>query len=241
MARGCGVQAKRGYMPKDRRYFSLEALSTMRMASEHIGYLIDHGYDLKPASTFVGDHFQLSERQRIAIMRSIASKEQLAVRSAKEIPIDQLCGHDVWIDGFNTIISLEVMLSDSTLLSCMDGAVRDLASLRGTYRIIPITADAIRLLFDVLRDAGIHKATTLLDEPVSNSRRLKGLLADVGEAYPFALDIRTVGGVDHLLFGKERVISSDSLVLDRCASWVNLVGHCMELGGKQGIEVWKRG
>lgn len=232
------MQAKRGFVPKDERYFSSEALETLRVASAHVCYLINHGYGLKQASTFVGDHFQLSERQRLAIMRSVATEDQLAGRAVKEVALESLCGSDVWIDGFNAIITLEVMLSDSTLLSCMDGAVRDLASLRGTYRIIPITTDAIRLLLGVLRDAGVRRATILLDEPVSNSGRLKALIADVGEAFPIALDIRLMCDVDRQLYGKANVISSDSVVLDRCESWVNLTRHCLELRCGRAIAVW---
>ena len=232
------MQAKRGFVPKDERYFSPTALGTLRIASQHITYLIDNGYDLKQASAFVGDHFQLSERQRVAIMRSVATSDQLADRRAKEVPIERLGGMEVWIDGLNTIITLEVMLVDSTLLSCMDGAVRDLAALRGTYHLIPATSDAAQLLFDVLQDAGVQKVTILLDQPVSNSGRLKGLLDTVGRAYSFAFDVRVQGGVDRSLFGKEHVISSDSVVLDHCASWVNLARHCMELRGKHAIRVW---
>lgn len=232
------MQARRGYVPKDERYFSPTALGTLKEASRHITYLIDNGYDLKQAATFVGDHFQLSERQRIAIMRSVATSAQLAGRRAKEVPIERLCGTDVWIDGFNTIITLEVMLVGATLLAGMDGSVRDLASLRGTYRLIPETADAARLLFDVLQDAGIRSATILLDQPVSNSGRLKALLDDTSRACAFALDTRVQGGVDRSLFDRERVISSDSVVLDRCASWVNLTRHCMELKGIQAMRVW---
>lgn len=43
---------------------------------------------------------------------------------------------EVYIDCFNTVISLEIAFSDSTLLLCMDGTIRDLAGLRGTYRLI---------------------------------------------------------------------------------------------------------
>ena len=232
------MQAKRGYVPKDNRYFCDEALATLRAASEHVCYLINHGYGLRQASTFVGDHFQLSERQRVGIVRSVATDEQLALRRAKEVSLEQLRGQDVWIDGFNAIITLEVMLSDSTLLACMDGAIRDLASLRGTYRIIPATADAVRLLFDALGDAGIRKASVLLDQPVSNSGRLRQLLEDAGGEYPFALDARVEGAVDRQLYGKERVISSDSVVLDRCTSWVNLTARCLERHGGQAMRVW---
>lgn len=232
------MQAKRGFAPKDERYFSPTAIETLRIASKHITYLINNGYDLKQASTFVGDHFQLSDRQRIAIMRSVATDNQLADRRAKEVPLEMLGGAEVWVDGLNTIITLEVMLADSTLLSGMDGAIRDLASLRGTYRLIPATTDAAGLLFGVLQDVGVQRVTILLDQPVSNSGRLKGLLDDVGKGYSFSLDTRVQGGVDRSLFGKQHVISSDSVVLDHCASWVNLTRHYMELQGRHAIRVW---
>ena len=232
------MQAKRGYVPKDERFFSPASLETLRTASRHVVYLINNGYGLKQAATFVGDHFQLSERQRIAIMRSVASDDQLADRRAKEVPLEQLSGKDVWIDGFNTIITLEVMLSESTLLACMDDTIRDLAALRGTYRIIPATTDAIRLLFDVLEHAGVQTATILLDQPVSNSGRLKELLDHMSESYLFALKARVQDAVDSSLYDKEYVISSDSIVLDRSTSWVNLTKHCLELTGAQAIRVW---
>ena len=98
----------------------------MRTASRHVGFLINEGFNLKQAATFVGNHFLLSERQRLAIMRSLATKEQLAERSRKEV--SSASGKEVYIDGFNIIITLEVLLSDSILLSCMDGTIRDLAA-----------------------------------------------------------------------------------------------------------------
>ena len=76
------MNAKRGYVPEDERNFSPSALETMRTASRHIQYLINEGYDLKQASTFVGNHFLLSERQRLAIMRSLATEAQLEKRRA---------------------------------------------------------------------------------------------------------------------------------------------------------------
>ncbi|MDO4797869.1 MAG: DUF434 domain-containing protein [Coriobacteriales bacterium] len=232
------MQAKRGYVPKDDRFFGEKAQETLRVACKHVCYLINNGYGLKQASTFVGDHFQLSDRQRTAIVRSVATTQQLDSRRAKEVSLDALGDQAVWIDGFNTIITLEVMLSDSTLLSCMDGSVRDLAALRGTYRIIPVTVDAIGLLFGMLRDAGVRSATVLLDQPVSNSGRLGSLLREVGEAYPFVLDVRVQNGVDRTLYGRENVISSDSVILDHCVGWVNLTRHCLELQGNGAIRVW---
>ena len=233
------MNAKRGYVPEDERNFSPEAMETMKTASRHVCYLLNEGYDLKQATVFVGNHFLLSERQRLAIARSVASKNQLAERSRKKAELHILTGKEVWIDGFNTIITLEVLLSDSLLFRCMDETIRDLAALRGTYRLIPETAEAVRMMLDVLQEVGVSKVNILLDEPVSNSGRLKALIADAAEnRYSFALDIRILRDVDRELYGKEYVITSDSIILDHCPSWVNLTAECVKRTGKNTLQVW---
>ena len=228
------MNAKRGYVPEDERNFSASALEIMRTASRHICYLINEGYDLKQASTFVGNRFLLSERQRLAIMRSLATTEQLSARREKE----RASGGEVWIDGFNTIITLEVMLSGSLLFRGMDGLIRDLAALRGTYRIIPETEAAVGMLLDALREMRTETVHVLLDEPVSNSGRLKALIAEIGEGYPLDLDIQILKDVDRELYGKENVITSDSIILDHCKSWVNLMAGCTINFGAQPLQVW---
>ena len=205
------MDAKRGYVPEDERNFSVEALKTMQTASRHIFYLINEGYDLKQASTFVGNHFLLSERQRLAITRSLATDIQLKERKKKH---------------------------DSVLLNCMDGTIRDLAALRGTYRLIPETSQAIQLMFNVLQNAGVSRINILLDEPVSNSGRLKARIADIAEDFSFDLDIRILREVDRELYGKENVITSDSIILDHCLNWVNLSTECLAIKKMCAVKVW---
>ncbi len=94
------------------------------------------------------------------------------------------------------------------------------------------------MLLDVLLEAGAESVHILLDEPVSNSGRLKTLIADIGEKYPFALDIQIRKDVDRELYGKENVITSDSVILDNCKSWINLTPRCLEKHGKQALKVW---
>ena len=50
------MNARRGYVPEDERNFSPYAIETLRTASRHVNYLINEGYDMKQASTFVGNH-----------------------------------------------------------------------------------------------------------------------------------------------------------------------------------------
>ena len=232
------MDAKRGFVPEDVKTFSPEALEKMRTASRHVCYLANEGYDLKQATTFVGNHYLLSERQRLAIMRSVATQVQIENRQKKQVPMTALSGREVWIDGFNTIITLEVLLSDSILFSCMDGTIRDLAALRGTYRLISETEAAIRMMFDFLQEAEVSRVNILLDQPVSNSGRLKTCMAEIGEEYPFALDIQILREVDRDLYDKELVITSDSIILDHCISWVNLTRGCLDRLHVEAKQVW---
>ena len=78
------MNAKRGFVPEDERNFSLPALENMKTASRHVCYLLNEGYDLKQAVTFVGNHYLLSERQRLAIMRSVATQTQIENRKEKQ-------------------------------------------------------------------------------------------------------------------------------------------------------------
>ena len=232
------MDARRGFVPEDELNFSAQNLETLRRASDHVFYLINEGYDKKQAAVFVGNHFLLSERQRLAVMRSVATEAQLAGRRRKLVSADRLAGKTVWIDGFNTIITLEVMLSRSILLECMDGTIRDLAALRGTYRLIPETEEAIRRMLQALQDLEIKEAVILLDQPVSNSGRLKTLIAEAGEGFRIGMDIQIRKDVDRELFRKENVITSDSVILDHCAGWVNLNGKIRAEGSFPAIKVW---
>lgn len=232
------MNARRGYVPEDEHNFSPDAIRILKRASEQVCYLLNEGYDLKQASTFVGNHFLLSERQRLAIVRSVASRKQVFQRECRKEHVSDLAEQTVWIDGFNQIITLEVMLSQGILLQCMDGSTRDLAALRGTYRIIPETDQAIRMMLEVLRDAGAENAVILLDEPVSNSGRLKVLISEVSDHYPVKPDIRIQRDVDKALYDKEHVITSDSVILDHCRSWFNLTEQCVKKTGSEVLKIW---
>ncbi|MDE7207418.1 MAG: DUF434 domain-containing protein, partial [Lachnospiraceae bacterium] len=163
---------KRGYSPNDQKEFRGKSTDILLNAGRDLQYLLNRGYHIKGASTFVGNHYLLSERQRLALVRAVSSEESIKIRNDKQIKnIPPECV--VHIDGFNTIITLEVALSDSLLLKCMDGTIRDLAALRGTYRLIDKTKTAIMLIGKILERNKVGKVIFYLDAPVSNSGRLK--------------------------------------------------------------------
>ena len=210
---------KRGYVPSDSREFT-EQVDKLRSAGEELYYLINRGYQIKPASTFVGNHHLLSERQRLALVRSISPKDRIEERLEKEI--NNLKDSVVYIDTFNTVITLEIAFSGSTLLYCMDGTIRDLAGLRGTYRIIDKTDLAVEAIRKLLESEGVKEAYFLIDAPISNSGRLSSKIEDMFTDSNVNVVCEVINDVDKNLYDRENVITSDAIILDNCISWFNL-------------------
>ena len=212
---------KRGYMPKDSIEFGNSWSDRMTASGQEILYLLNRNYDIKMAATFVGNHYLLSERQRMALARVLCSEEKLRSRKAKEVN-QSTFQERVYVDGFNTIITLEVALSGSLLLEGMDGTIRDLAGLHGTYRIVDKTKSAVELLLKSMKLSMIKEAVIYLDEPVSNSGRLKTLFYMLAESYKMKIYVEVLPDVDRKLYNLENVITSDAIILDNCKSWYNL-------------------
>jgi len=230
---------QRGYCPTDERDFQKQ-LDTLEKAGNDVYYLINRGYPIKSATEFVGNHYLLSERQRLALARSISPETSILARKAKELPhLPE--GSTVHIDGFNTIISLEIAFSGSTLLLCMDGTVRDLAGLRGTYRLIDKTDMAIRAVRGVLEEEKVGVAHFALDAPVSNSGRLKAGIAEIMEDSPVQVDFSVIPDVDRYLYKQEAVVTGDAIILDHCKSWFNLVRRAIdrEIGDYPYVQIVK--
>ena len=132
------------------------------------------------------------------------------------------------IDGFNIIITLEVAMSGSPILLGKDGVYRDLAGLRGTYRIIDKTDNALNLIGKTLQELSVPMVKFYLDSPVSNSGRLKTKILECSEQWGMPVDVDLIPNVDAVLAGKERIVTGDSIILDECKSWFNLSRKIIE-------------
>lgn len=104
----------------------------------------------------------------------------------------------------------------------MDGTIRDLAGMRGTYRIIDKTEEAIRLMMQTLERLKVLEVVIYLDQPVSNSGRLKTLILELAQDYPMQVTAQVLNEVDQVLEQLSGVVSSDAIILDKCISWFNL-------------------
>lgn len=219
---------RRGYDEQDRRWFSDNEVIRLQKASEEIEWLLNRDYRLEQVVTFVGDRYQFSVRQREALKRATCSTEQKNSRRIKELSLDEMKNKDVYIDGFNLIITLEVAVSGGTLILGSDGGVRDLAGLRGTYKIIDKTGVALNLIGSFLNEFSPKLVTFYLDAPVSNSRNLSYKILEMSSRWDFETKVELVINPDVLLSKEEGVVTSDASILDQCGSYFNLNRRIIE-------------
>ncbi len=219
----------RGPHPADAKLFSEKALADLRMAVADYSLLLTKGYAEKSALKLVGDKFSLTERQRIAVMRSACSDQHLESRKSREIPISELRGQLLALDGYNVLITIEAAMSGGIIFKGRDGCFRDLASIHGTYRKVTETIPAVELIGTFLKEAGIEKCLWLLDSPVSNSGRLKTLIGEIAGKNKWEWEIKlTISPDAELIKGDRPAASSDSVILDGCKRWVNLARAIIE-------------
>lgn len=216
------MTTKRGFDQEDNRWFSPKALAQLKIAQEEIQWLLDRGYKLSSIIELVGNHYQLSLRQRTALQRATSTKLQYEKRKSTQLSPEVAKDGFLYIDGFNLIITLEVALSGSILILGNDGILRDLAGLRGTYRIIEQTNIALELIGNTLKKLEVPGVKFFLDSPVSNSGRLKNMILESLTKLGIYTEVELVPNADVVLSKMDRIVTGDSIILDSCQSWFNL-------------------
>jgi len=219
-------RAHRGPHPADAKLFAPKMVEKLRPALSDFSLLLTKGYAEKSALKLVGDRFALTERQRLAVMRSACSDQQLTSRKKRQVPIVDLLGRTIAVDGYNLLITIEAAMSGGIVFKGRDGCYRDLASIHGTYRKVTETIPAIELIGKYLSDIGIASALWLLDSPVSNSGRLKTLIGQLTEENNWNWEVQLSLSPDAELKKSNLIVaSSDSVVLDSCKNWINLAAE----------------
>ncbi len=220
---------QRGPHPRDSRDFSLAGVATLRTAVKELSTLLSWGYSHKAAVTLVGDRHLLRVRQRKALSRCAASDAACQDRLSRRVKLQAIAGEQLWIDGYNALLTVEAAMSGGVILIGRDGAARDLASLSRHYRDVLTTGPALEAITAMLHRAEVGGVRWLLDRPISNSGRLAARIRAIGEAAGRSDDVDLVASPDRLLKETSHPIATaDSAILDRCQRFVDLAGETIE-------------
>jgi len=224
----------RGPHPEDDRLFAPAVRPALRAAVADLHWLLGRGYAGKSGLKLVGDRYELVARQRTAVGRCACSDGESAHRENRRVGPNALVGQPLMVDGYNVLTTIEAALAGGVILPGCDGTYRDMASMHGSYRKVAETLPALELLGRVLAEYHVGETLWYLDRPVSNSGRLKTVMAEVAARHGWAWQIELVPDPDALLAETDQIIvTADSAVLDRCTAWFNLArvavdGHVAE-------------
>lgn len=220
------TRTHRGPHPQDAALFRRGSEAMLQVATSELSWLLSRGYSLPSALKLVGDRHDLVVRQRDAVTRSSCSDAALDRR--RSTLVRDCANQSVWLDGLNVILTAEVALGGGVVLIGRDGCARDLASVHGTYRRVEETRPALGVIGDQLRDLGVKGVKVVLDAPVSNTRKLAGLIRETWSS-EFDLEIRLERDADRALIEAGGLVATaDGGVLDRCVAWVNLARRVVE-------------
>jgi len=85
------------------------------------------------------------------------------------------------------------------------------------------TLPALHAIGQMAAQLAVSKCRWLLDSPVDNSGRLKGIIQEVAAGTGWPWEVELVVNPDRVLSVTVQVVSSsDHVILDRCQSWFNL-------------------
>lgn len=213
----------RGAHPEDARNFAESQQPALVAATRELSWLLDRGYSELASLKLVGDHHQLTSRQRQAVSRAACTDAQRVLRGSRKRIHTALADATLVIDGFNCLITLESMLARAPVFLGRDSATRDLASVHGTYRGVSETEPAVDALASTLARHGVREARLWLDRPVGNSGKLRAVLERAFSHHAFVSEIILSDSVDRELIEQASLTaSSDSWILDRASTWIDL-------------------
>src|SRR5207302_1214714 len=119
----------RGPHPEDHRLFHADRLRDLQNAVADFSLLLSKSYATPSALKLVGDHFNLTERQRTAIQRASCSDQAQITRKTSQVSFSEIWGQSLSIDGYNILTTLETAISGGPVFACRDGCFRDMASI----------------------------------------------------------------------------------------------------------------
>jgi hypothetical protein len=205
---------------------SEKQIEKLKLAVQDMYYLLSKNYAEKASSELVGNHYRLKTRQIQVIRGASASENQIQNRKSKQFAISDLRDKTVYLDGFNVLILLESLLSEAYIFEGVDGCIRDLSGVHGTYKRVNQTQTSIELVATFYQKSKAEKLVWIFDKPVSNSGRIKQIILDFATENSLNWEVELEFNPDkYLVENKEIIVSSDAWILDHCKNWFNLVGY----------------
>ena len=198
---------------------------------------MDRGYPAASAVRFVSDHHRLTEVQRMVLQRVIIPAGIALSRMDKALSLHEIRGREIFLDGYNCIITSESLLEGFAVYLCDDGFLRDTRGFFRRYRASQRASRPIQEILSLLAEAGTGRAVFLLDSQISRSGELAGEIRGLMAQMSLLGEALCLRDVDRQLKScRDIVASSDGIVIDSASEAIDLLAEiARRLGIKVGI------
>lgn len=197
-------------------------------AVHDLRYLLNRGYRKKGALKFVSNRYLLNIHERNYLARKVFSREVALSRQNKILDISRVKDENVFVDGYNVLITVESICTGyPSLVRCDDGFLRDVNAVFGKYRINDTTQTALNQIILLLKCYNPRFVKFLYDSPVSQSGELSKVTRALLKANEVPGCAVTSKNVDTELVTLSRevqgiVATSDSAVIDKIQRVVDI-------------------
>jgi hypothetical protein len=166
-------------------------------------------------------------------MRVVVASALARDRRLKLVDIKALHGKDVFVDGYNVLITVESMIEGCPVYLCDDGLLRDIRGIFRSYKPSGATDSALQEIINFLNFAGPDRVEILLDRQISMSGDLAARIRGMMTNRDVPWTARTARDVDHQLKLMKGVIAtSDGNVIDAAQFVVDIPG---EIARRRGV------
>lgn len=178
-------------------------------------YLVDRGYPKESSVRFVSDHYRLPDEARFVISRVVVASDAAESRRRKAVSLESLRDRELFIDGYNVIITIESLLGGRPVYRCDDGFLRDAEGIFRSYRTSDLTVSALSEVLDLVALGGPAKSVVLLDKQISLSGELASLIRRMMDALSLPGTAEAVRDVDGRLKAAQGVVATgDGNIID---------------------------
>ncbi len=191
-------------------------------AKDDLYLLLNRGYPKPYALRFVGDHYGLKNQERYTLSRTVFPKDYILETKRKKTSLKEIKGKEVFVDGYNVIITTESVLMGKTFIS-MDGVLRDIRNVSKKHRITNETIESVDLVLNLLEKYQPSYTQFYLDKMMSKSGKLSEIIREGMEDRDIQGDSETILSVDHVLKNKDGIIATnDSAIILEVKKFIDL-------------------
>ncbi|BCU70812.1 DUF434 domain-containing protein [Stygiolobus caldivivus] len=189
----------------------------LQRAYEDYKFLINRGYNRKPALDLVSARYGLSKKERLLLYRCTHTDEEVEAIRQKKVEAPE----EVMVDGYNISLTLLSAIYNDDVFICDDGLVRDLGL--GKRKEKDEVFDSIVLIAEFLSFKRVA-FQIVLDAQVSKSGELSNKLRKIG------VNAITAKKADmEVIVSGKVVVSNDFVVVMKANKVYDLLGDILKI------------